>query len=108
VHATAMAALGHDVIGIDVDAAKIEALAAGQTPFFEPGLTELLQEALASGRLVFTTDIAAAAQSDVHFIAVGTPQADDGSAQLAFVDAAVDALLPHLTAGDLVVGKSTV
>lgn len=108
VHATAMAALGHDVVGIDVDEAKIASLSAGRPPFHEPGLPELLTEAMASGRLRFSTDIAEAAGSRVHFIAVGTPQADDGSADVRYVDAAVDALLPVLRPGDLVVGKSTV
>jgi UDPglucose 6-dehydrogenase len=108
VHAAAMAALGHEVVGIDVDAAKIAELAAGRAPFFEPGLTDLLREAAASGRLSFSTDIAAAAGSEVHFIAVGTPEGPDGSAHVGFVDDAVAGLLPHLTEGDLVVGKSTV
>jgi UDPglucose 6-dehydrogenase len=104
-----MAELGHSVVGIDVDSAKISSLAAGDTPFFEPGLPEVLTSALASGRLTFTTDISAAAQCDVHFIAVGTPQsADSQAADLRFVDAAVTSLLPHLSPGDLVVGKSTV
>ena len=61
VHASAMAELGHDVVGIDVDAAKIAALAAGRAPFFEPGLPEILASATATGRLRFTTDIADAA-----------------------------------------------
>ncbi|HWM35370.1 MAG TPA: UDP-glucose/GDP-mannose dehydrogenase family protein [Pseudolysinimonas sp.] len=108
VHATAMAAIGHEVVGIDVDADKIAALAAGRVPFFEPGLEDLLAEALASGRLRFSTDMAAAADAAVHFIAVGTPQSEDGSAHLGYVEAAVQALVPHLSAGDLVVGKSTV
>ena len=99
VHAAAMAALGHDVVGVDVDEQKIATLSGGRAPFFEPGLTELLEEALASGRLSFTTDIAAAATAQVHFIAVGTPQADDGSAEVGYVDAAVDALL-RLTDGE--------
>ncbi len=59
VHAAAMAKLGHDVVGIDVDAAKVEALVAGRPPFFEPGLPELLDEVTPTGRLRFTTDIAA-------------------------------------------------
>ncbi|MGA0567941.1 UDP-glucose dehydrogenase family protein [Rathayibacter sp. KR2-224] len=109
VHASAMAQLGHDVVGIDVDVRKVERLSAGEPPIFEPGLAELLAESIASGRLRFTTDPAAAADATVHFIAVGTPQAHDGNAaDLRFVDAAVDALLPHLGAGHVVVGKSTV
>jgi len=109
VHAAAMADVGHDVVGIDVDAAKIALLSAGKTPFFEPGLPEILTSALASGRLTFTTDISAASRCDVHFIAVGTPQsAGSNAADMRFVDAAVTALIPHLNDGDLVVGKSTV
>ncbi|TDT33361.1 UDP-glucose dehydrogenase family protein [Naumannella halotolerans] len=109
VHAAAMASLGHEVVGIDVDQAKIDALAEGRAPFFEPGLPELLTETHGSGQLVFSTDVAAAADCQVHFIAVGTPQQVDGpGADLRFVNAAVDSLLPHLKPGDLVVGKSTV
>jgi UDPglucose 6-dehydrogenase len=109
VHASAMAELGHDVVGIDVDARKIEQLAAARPPFFEPGLPEILATASASGRLRFSTDISEAADADVHFIAVGTPQAPGGyAADLTYVDAAFEALLPHLKEGALVVGKSTV
>ena len=109
VHASAMAELGHDVVGIDVDDRKITALKAGRPPFFEPGLPEILTSATASGRLRFSTDIADAAHADVHFLAVGTPQIPGGtSADLRFVDAAFDGLLPHLADGALVVGKSTV
>lgn len=109
VHAAAMAELGHEVVGIDVDASKIALLTAGTPPFFEPGLPEILASAMASGRLRFSTDIADAAGSEVHFIAVGTPQKPgSNAADLRYVDAAVDALLPHLAPGSLVVGKSTV
>lgn len=109
VHAAAMTSLGHEVVGIDVDEAKIAKLAAGETPFFEPGLPEILSAGLASGRLSFSTDMADVADADVHFIAVGTPQRRDGAgADLRFVDASVQSLLPHLKPGALVVGKSTV
>jgi UDPglucose 6-dehydrogenase len=109
VHAACMTELGHDVVGIDVDAAKIELLAAGRPPFFEPGLPEMLTSAMATGRLSFRTDIAAVEGAQVHFIAVGTPQLGDSfAADLTFVDAAVEAIVPHLRPGDLVVGKSTV
>jgi UDPglucose 6-dehydrogenase len=104
-----MAKLGHDVVGIDVDDAKVASLNAGQAPFFEPGLPELLAETLATGRLRFSTNPADAAGSAVHFIAVGTPQKrTENGADLSHVYAGVDALLPHLRAGDVVVGKSTV
>jgi UDPglucose 6-dehydrogenase len=109
VHAACLAELGHEVIGIDVDQAKVDLLSAGRPPFYEPGLPELLRSALASGRLTFSTDIAAAEGARVHFVAVGTPQLpDSNAADVGFVDAAVESLLPHLAPGDLVVGKSTV
>jgi UDPglucose 6-dehydrogenase len=109
VHAACMAELGHEVVGIDVDEAKIATLSSGHAPFFEPGLPEILASALATGRLRFTTDMSEAADAAVHFVAVGTPQqAGSHAADLRFVDAAVDALIPHLADGALVVGKSTV
>ncbi|WP_349899503.1 UDP-glucose dehydrogenase family protein [Parafrigoribacterium soli] len=109
VHAACLASLGHEVVGIDIDSSKIEMLANGNPPFFEPGLPELLTSAVASGRLTFSTELSAAAGSRVHFIAVGTPQLPDSyAADISYVDAAFNALVPHLAAGDLVVGKSTV
>jgi UDPglucose 6-dehydrogenase len=109
VHAAAMASLGHDVVGIDVDEGKVADLTAGAAPFFEPGLAELLEDGVRSGRLRFAADPAAAAGADVHFLAVGTPQSASGpAADLRFVDAAIDGLLPHLRPGAVVAGKSTV
>jgi UDPglucose 6-dehydrogenase len=109
VHAASMAELGHDVVGIDVDAAKVAMLSAGEAPFFEPGLPEILKSALASGRLRFSTDMADAHGSAVHFIGVGTPQRKgENAADLTYVDAAIDALIPFLSDGDLIAGKSTV
>lgn len=109
VHAAAMASIGHEVVGIDVDADKVAALSRGEAPFFEPGLPEFLTEGVASGRLTFTTDMSAAAGAKVHFVGVGTPQQRDGyAADLTYVNAAIDALLPHLRPGDIVAGKSTV
>ena len=114
VHAACMADVGHEVIGIDVDQRKIADLAAARAPFFEPGLPELLRRATDSGRLRFTIDPAEAASTvdgepTVHFICVGTPQrAHEFAADTRYVDAAVEALLPYLRRGDLVVGKSTV
>lgn len=109
VHAAAMASIGHDVVGIDVDAGKVSALAEGRAPFFEPGLDEILASGVESGRLRFTTDMSAAAGATVHFVGVGTPQQKEGyAADLTYVDAAFDALLPHLSPGDVVAGKSTV
>ncbi|BDZ51568.1 UDP-glucose 6-dehydrogenase [Frondihabitans sucicola] len=109
VHAACMAELGHDVVGIDVDQHKVDELGAGRAPFFEPGLPEVLTKALETGRLRFTTDMSAAAEATVHFVAVGTPQTKGSfNADLTYVDAAIDGLLPFLSEGDLVVGKSTV
>ncbi|MGI9085737.1 MAG: UDP-glucose dehydrogenase family protein [Aeromicrobium sp.] len=109
VHAACMVQLGHDVVGIDTDKAKVDALQAGEAPFFEPGLPELLAEALATGRLTFSSDVADAGGAEVHFICVGTPQlAGEIAADLSYVDSSLASLLPHLSAGDLVVGKSTV
>lgn len=109
VHAACMAKLGHDVVGIDVDARKIEDLAAARAPFYEPGLEELLHEVQETGRLSFTTDLSAAQGSAVHFICVGTPQKKgENGADLTYVDAAAAGLLPFLAPGDVVVGKSTV
>jgi len=109
VHAAAMASIGHDVVGIDVDERKIASLAQGEAPFFEPGLPEILAEGIASGRLRFTTDMAEAQGADVHFIGVGTPQQKDGyAADMTYVNAAVDSLIPYLRPGDVVAGKSTV
>lgn len=109
VHAACMAKLGHEVVGIDVDAAKIQELSAARAPFFEPGLEELLREVQDTGRLSFTTDLAAAQGSQVHFICVGTPQKKgENGADMTYVDAATIGLLPHLSPGDIIVGKSTV
>lgn len=109
VHAVCMADLGHQVVAVDTDAAKIEALSAGRTPLFEPGLDEMLERVLATGRLCFTTDWAEIEPADVHFLCVGTPQAPgEHRADLTSVYAAADTLAPHLREGSLVVGKSTV
>jgi UDPglucose 6-dehydrogenase len=105
-----MAELGYEVLGVDVDEAKIAKLSGGQVPFHEPGLDELLVRNLASGRLRFTTDYAeAAAFGDVHFVCVGTPQKKDSlAADMVYVEAAVTSLATHLDRKALVVGKSTV
>jgi UDPglucose 6-dehydrogenase len=109
VHAAAMAKLGHDVVGVDTDAAKIAKLTAGTAPFFEPGLDALLREGIDSGRLRFTTDVAEAAAAEVHFVAVGTPQLPNADgADLTYVNGAFDALAPVASADSLIVGKSTV
>ena len=108
-HAVCMADLGHQVLAVDVDADKIQKAARGEAPFFEPGLEPLLRKNLDAGRLRFTDSFAAVAEfADVHFLCVGTPQAAGGHADLGYLDAAIDALAPHLTRKTLLVGKSTV
>ncbi|MFD3584016.1 UDP-glucose dehydrogenase family protein [Streptomyces sp. NPDC058683] len=109
-HAVCMAALGYEVLGVDVDPAKIELLRAGEVPFFEPGLPELLVKAQESGRLHFTTSLAEAAEfGDIHFVCVGTPQQPGSyAADLRYVEGAVTELARHLNRRALVVGKSTV
>ena len=109
VHAACMCKLGHDVIGIDADASRIKVLAKGESPFFEPGLSALLQDGLSSGRLRFSTDISVVEGSGCHFLCVGTPQrAGHAAADTSDVDAAFEQLLPHTRPGDLIAGKSTV
>jgi UDPglucose 6-dehydrogenase len=109
VHATCMADLGHHVVAVDVDLARVSALAAGTPDFFEPGLDELLQRTLSTGRLHFTTDYAALSDADVVFLCVGTPQVSGGAqANTAYLFDAVRRLAQHLSAAALVVGKSTV
>jgi len=109
-HAACMAELGFEVLGMDVDATKVARLAAGEVPFFEPGLEAVLRKNVDAGRLRFTTSYAEVAEfGDIHFVCVGTPQRDDGyGADLRHVDAAVAGLAPLLSRPCLVVGKSTV
>lgn len=108
-HAACMAILGHDVVGVDVDAQKVAELQSGRVPFHEPGLPGILSEALASGRLRFTTDMGEAARARVHFLAVGTPQQSGSyAADLTQVEGAIDALIPFLDGANLILGKSTV
>ena len=109
VHAASMASLGHDVVGVDVDADKIALLERGSAPFYEPGLPELLARVGATGRLRFSTDMADAAGAQVHFLCVGTPQLHgEFRADLSYVEQAFEALRPYLAPGDVVAGKSTV
>jgi len=109
VHAAGMAELGFEVVGVDVDADRIATLGEGRVPFYEPDLEPLLRKHVESGRLRFSTDSAATAEADVHFLCVGTPQRSDGpGADLSYLDSAVESLRRHVRPGSLVVGKSTV
>ena len=106
---TCLAEVGHDVLCVDVDAAKVEGLNNGIVPIYEPGLTPMVQANHAAGRLQFTTDAAAGvAHGEVIFIAVGTPPDEDGSADLKYVLAVAASIGMHLDRPAVVVDKSTV
>lgn len=110
VHAACMAELGHEVLGIDTDARRITALADGRSPFYEPGLSDLLVKTVSSGKLRFNTSLAEATKfADTHFICVGTPQLPGSlSADLSYIEAVIEELASNVTRDCLVVGKSTV
>lgn len=109
VSAAVYASFGHQVTGLDVDQRKIESLKQSIVPFFEPNLTELLAEQQKSGRLTFTTDYHEAIHdADIIIIAVGTPSAPDGQADLKYVFMSAESLAPHLKPDAIVVVKSTV
>lgn len=110
VHAVCLTKLGHEVLGVDIDSYRISALTAGKTPFYEPGLDELLAKMLDTGRLRFSGSMADAADfADVHFICVGTPQSStSNAADLSYIEGAVSALAPLLAKPAILIGKSTV
>lgn len=109
VTATCLAESGNDVVGIDKDQRKIETLERGNLPIYEPGLLELVERNRREGRLQFTTDLPAGLRdARVVFLAVGTPQGADGSADLSNLWAVGQAMAPHLPPGSIVVTKSTV
>ncbi|KAF0970029.1 UDP-glucose dehydrogenase family protein [Gordonia sp. YY1] len=109
-HAACMAELGHEVLGIEVVPEKRAQLAAGEVPFYEPGLPDLLKRHIDAGSLKVSGSYADAADfADVFFIAVGTPQKKgEYSADLSYVDSALEELVPLLTRDALILGKSTV
>ncbi len=109
-HAACMAEMGHDVLGVDVDPDKIQALSEGRVPFFEPGLPEILTRNIEAGRLRFTTDYAEAAEfAHVHFIGVGTPQRKGSyAADTTYVNAVIETLAPLVSGNHTIFGKSTV
>jgi UDPglucose 6-dehydrogenase len=109
-HAVGMAELGHDVLGVDTDPGKIAKLAAGEVPFYEPGLRKLLNDNLGNGRLRFSTDYDEAGEfADLHFLGVATPQKKgEYGADLRHVHAVIDELVPRLTRPSVIAGKSTV
>ncbi len=104
-----LASLGHHVMGVDVDQARVESLARGESPIYEPGLSELILAQHAQGRLCFTTDIGRAfRESETIFIAVGTPPAPSGGADLRMLFAVVDDLVRMVDGPKTLVIKSTV
>jgi UDPglucose 6-dehydrogenase len=106
---TCFAETGNTVVCVDVDAAKVDALRAGKIPIYEPGLEELVRRNVAEERLSFTTDTAEAVQNSlVVFIAVGTPQGEDGSSDLSYVLAAARAIGHAMNGFKVIVDKSTV
>ncbi|TWU60976.1 MULTISPECIES: UDP-glucose dehydrogenase family protein [Crateriforma] len=106
---TCFADSGNDVICVDIDEAKIQGLREGKIPIYEPGLSDLVLRSSEEGLLTFTTDLAAAVQaSRIVYLAVGTPPAADGSADLTALKTVVDTMAPHLTDDAIVVTKSTV
>ena len=109
VQAAVLAEVGHDVVCVDIDAAKVERLNQGFIPIFEPGLEALVRENHAAGRIVFTTDAAMAVRhGEIQMIAVGTPQSEDGSADLKYVLSVAEAIGREMDEPKIVVGKSTV
>lgn len=109
-HAACMAELGHEVLGVEINPEKREALARGEVPFFEPGLPQLLEKHVANGQLTISGSYAEAAKfAEVFFLAVGTPQKKgEYAADMRYVDAAVEELVSALDHDALLIGKSTV
>lgn len=109
VQGAVLAEVGHDVVCVDVDAAKVERLKQGHIPIYEPGLEALVRENHAAGRLNFTTDAAqGVAHGAVQFIAVGTPPDEDGSADLKYVLAVAETIARNMDAHRIIIDKSTV
>ncbi len=103
------AEMGNDVICADIDEGKIAKLNAGELPIYEPGLEPLVERNLEGGRLTFTTDLGRAVRdSDIIFIAVGTPEGEDGSADLQHVLSVAATIGEHMNGSKLVITKSTV
>ena len=104
-----MAELGHTVVGADIDAAKVNSLTAGISPIAETGMNEGIARNVSAGRLTFTTDVVGSLQgAEVVFFCLPTPQGDDGSADLSYVQSVAQQIGAHLAPGTVVVNKSTV
>jgi UDPglucose 6-dehydrogenase len=108
VSGTCFAEIGHNVTCIDIDPKKIETLKAGKSPIYEPGLTELLERNIKSKRLTFSTGYESVKDAKTIFLAVGTPSADDGRADLSYLKAAAAEVAKNLSDDSIVVIKSTV
>lgn len=109
-YAAALAEIGHDVLGVEVDPAALQRLRLGSAPFDEPGLDEAIAAHLATGRMRFTNSYAdAAAYADIHFVCVPTPQQQGGlAADLTATEAAITTLAAYADRPTLIVGKSSV
>jgi UDPglucose 6-dehydrogenase len=106
---TCLAEVGHDIVCVDIDAAKVDGLNRGVIPIYEPGLEPMVKANYTAGRLKFTTDAAQAiSHGDIVFIAVGTPPDEDGSADLKYVLKVAQTIGEHLARPAVVVDKSTV
>ncbi|MSZ56881.1 MAG: nucleotide sugar dehydrogenase [Actinobacteria bacterium] len=104
-----MAELGHTVVGADIDAAKVNSLTAGISPIAEAGMNEGIARNVSAGRLSFTTEVLVSLQgAEVVFLCLPTPQGDDGSADLSYVQSVAQQIGAHLAPGTVVVNKSTV
>jgi UDPglucose 6-dehydrogenase len=105
-----LAQIGHHVICVDNNETKVKQMQSGQSPIFEPGLTEIMEDSMALGRLEFTTDLAAGVQNgEIIFIAVGTPALPTGESDTRYVEAVARGIGTHLNGGyKVIVNKSTV
>jgi UDPglucose 6-dehydrogenase len=109
VQAAVLADAGHDVCCVDIDEARIENLKKGVVPIFEPGLTPLVEKNHAEGRLIFTTDAKFGVEfGELQFIAVGTPQDEDGSADLKYVLKVAETIATYMQSPKVIIDKSTV
>ena len=109
VQSAILADAGHQVFCVDIDASRISKLNEGHIPIYEPGLDAIIKDTVSDGRLIFTTDVKLAiSHGDIQFIAVGTPQSEDGSADLQHVLTVAKNIGMHINEYKLVINKSTV
>lgn len=105
----ALSDIGHDVTCIDIDKNKVARMQNGESPIYEPGLDDIMKRSIAAGRLHFTTSHTEGfSGKDVAYIAVGTPEREDGTADLRFIEAVAKDIAQHITDDITVVTKSTV